>query len=106
MDGLRAHGSSQYHGEQLMLLQAEYVIGLWKLRTGAFDGGIHAIAFLDAGAAWTDPEHNYSIGDHKIELDGGLGVAAAEDKLRVYFAKDLHRTDSPFVARVRLQRPF
>jgi len=105
-DGLRAHSFAQYRGEQILLLQAEYVIGLWKLRTGAFEGGLHAIVFVDAGQAWTDPEHHWSVGDRKIEADGGVGIAAAEDKLRVYFAKDLHRTDSPFVTTLRLQRPF
>jgi hypothetical protein len=105
-DGLRAHDVAQYHGEQLALMEAEYIIGLWKLRTGAFEGGLHAIVFVDAGAAWNDPEHDWSIGDRKIEMDGGFGLAAAEDKLRVYFARDLHRTDAPFVVSVRLQRPF
>jgi hypothetical protein len=106
VDGLRAHSFAQYHGEQIALMQAEYVIGLWKLRTGAFEGGLHAIVFADAGAAWTDLEHHWSIGDRKIEMDCGVGLAAAEDKLRVYFAKDLHQTDSPFVITARLQRPF
>ena len=105
-DGLRAHTIAQYHGDQIALVQAEYIIGLWKLRTGAFEGGLHAIAFVDAGAAWTDPNHSWSIGDRKIEMDGGVGLAVSEDKLRVYFAKDLHRSDSPFVTTVRLQRPF
>jgi len=105
-DGLRAHSFAQYQGEQVALIQAEYIIGLWKLRTGAFEGGLHAIVFADAGQAWTDPDHRWSIGDRKIEMDGGVGLAAAEDKLRVYFAKDLHRTSSPFVITARLQRPF
>lgn len=106
VDGLRAHAFSQYRGDQLMLLQAEYVIGLWKLRTGAFEGGIHAIAFVDAGRAWSDPRHRWSVHEQAIEVDGGIGLAAAEDKLRIYFAKDLRRTGSEFVTSVRLQRPF
>ncbi|MGH7730945.1 MAG: BamA/TamA family outer membrane protein [Candidatus Eiseniibacteriota bacterium] len=106
VDGLRAHSFAQFRGEQALLLQAEYVIGLWKLRTGAFEGGLHAIAFVDAGKAWTDPRHRWSVTGQQIEVDGGVGLAAAEDKLRVYFAKDLRHSDSKFVASVRLQRPF
>ncbi len=105
-DGLRAHAFAQYRGEQLALLQAEYVIGLWELRTGAFEGGLHAIAFVDAGRAWSDPRHRWSIHEQEIQVDGGIGLAAAEDKLRIYFAKDLRRTGSEFVTSVRLQRPF
>ena len=106
VDGLRAHAFAQYRGDQAMLLQAEYIIGLWKLRTGAFEGGLHAIAFLDAGRAWSDPRHRWSVTGQEIEVDGGVGIAAAEDKLRIYFAKDLRRTGSDFVVSARLQRPF
>jgi uncharacterized protein (DUF3820 family) len=106
VDGLRAHPFGRYRGDQLVLLQAEYVIGLWKLRTGAFEGGLHAIAFVDAGAAWFDAGHRWSIGRQEIEVDGGVGLAAAEDKLRVYLAKDLRHSDSEFLVSVRLQRPF
>jgi hypothetical protein len=105
-DGLRGHTVSTFHGEQAFLTQAEYIIGLWKLRTGAFEGGLHAIVFVDAGQAWDDPGNHWSIGDRRIELDGGVGLAAAEDKLRVYFARDLHDNDSSWITTVRLQRPF
>lgn len=105
-DGLRGHTVAQFHGEQAFLTQAEYIIGLWKLRTGAFEGGLHAIVFLDAGQAWDDPGNHWSIGDRRIELDGGLGLAAAEDKARIYFARDLHDNDSSWIITVRLQRSF
>ncbi len=106
VDGLRAHAFAQYRGDQALLLQAEYIIGIWKLRTGAFEGGLHAIAFVDAGKAWSDPRRRWSVTGQEIELDGGVGLAAAEDKLRIYLAKDLRHSGSDFVASVRLQRPF
>ena len=106
VDGLRAHAFAQYRGDQAVLLQAEYIIGLWKLRTGAFEGGLHAITFVDVGRAWSDPRHRWSVGGQEIQVDGGVGIAAAEDKLRIYFAKDLRRTGSDFVVSARLQRPF
>ena len=106
VDGLRAHAFAEYRGDQLALLQAEYIIGLWQLRTGALEGGLHAIAFIDAGRAWSDPHHRWSIGDQRIEVDGGVGLAAAEDKLRIYFARDLRGSGGEFVTSVRLQRPF
>jgi len=106
VDGLRAHEFSEYLGNQLALAQAEYTIGLWRLRTGAFEGGLHAIAFVDAGRAWFDSRHRWSLGDQRMAVDGGFGLAAAEDNLRVYFAKDLQHTDSDFVISMRLHRPF
>ncbi len=106
VDGLRAHAFSQFRGDQLALAQAEYTIGLWRLRTGAFEGGLHAIAFVDAGRAWSDPRHRWSLDDQHVAVDGGFGLAAAEDNLRVYFAKDLQRTDSDLVISLRLHRPF
>ena len=106
VDGLRAHEFSAFRGDQLALAQAEYTIGLWRLRTGAFEGGLHAIAFVDAGRAWSDPAHRWSLADRHVAVDGGIGLAAAEDNLRVYFAKDLQRTDSDFVISMRLRRPF
>ncbi len=106
VDGLRAHPFSAFRGDQLMLLQAEYVIGLWQLHSGALEGGLHAIAFVDAGRAWDDPGHRWSVGDQEIAVDAGVGIAAAEDKLRVYFARDLRRSGSSFLVSMRLQRPF
>lgn len=106
VDGLRAHEFSEFRGDQLALAQAEYTIGLWRLRTGAFEGGLHAIAFVDAGRAWFDAGHRWSLGDQRMAVDGGFGLAAAEDNLRVYFAKDLQHTDSDFVISMRLHRPF
>ena len=106
VDALRAHPFASFRGNQLALAQAEYMIGLWKLRTGAFEGGLHAIVFVDAGTAWFDPEHRWSVADQSFAVDGGVGLAAAEDKLRIYFAKSLQHGDSDFVIHARLRRPF
>lgn len=105
VDGLRAHPFAAFRGDQLALVQAEYVIGLWRLRTGAFEGGLHAIAFVDAGRAWSDPD-GWGLGRQQLAVDGGVGVATAEDNLRVYFAKNLQRAGSDIVISVRLNRPF
>ena len=106
VDGLRAHAQGALRGEQIALGQAEYTLGLWRVRTRGFEGGLHAIAFADAGAAWNDADHGYAVAKQKFAVDGGFGLATSEDELRVYFAKDLHRPDSDFVISVRLQRPF
>jgi hypothetical protein len=106
VDGLRAHSFARYRGDQMLLAQAEYMVGLWQLRTSGFEGGLHAIAFLDAGRAWFNPEHGWDLGDQHIRADGGFGLGTSEDNLRVYFAKNLQEPDSDFVISVRLQRPF
>ncbi|MEO5987731.1 MAG: BamA/TamA family outer membrane protein [Candidatus Eisenbacteria bacterium] len=106
VDGLRAHPQGSLRGEQIALAQAEYTLGLWRVRTKGFEGGLHAIAFADAGAAWDDANHGYAVHSQKFALDGGFGLATSEDELRVYLAKDLQNPASDLVISVRLQRPF
>ena len=105
-DGLRAHAIGQYRGDQMLLGQAEVVVGLWQLRTRGFEGGLHAIAFLDAGKAWSDPGHDWDLGRQHLSADGGLGLGTSEDNLRIYFAKNLQDPRSGVVINVRLQQPF
>ncbi|MBI3539712.1 MAG: BamA/TamA family outer membrane protein [Candidatus Eisenbacteria bacterium] len=106
VDGLRAHPFDAFRGDQIALTQAEYSIGLWRRRHGSLRGGIAAIAFLDAGTAWSDPAHRWNLGDRHIATDGGVGLATAEDRLRVYLARDLQRSDGGIVLTVRFHRPF
>lgn len=106
VDGLRAHAQGSVRGEQIALAQAEYTVGLWRMRANGFESGVHAIAFADAGTAWNDSEHGYAVQKQKFEVDAGFGLATSEDGLRVYFAKNLQDIDSDFVISVRLQRPF
>ena len=106
VDGLRAHRLAEYRGNQLALAQTEYTVGLWKLRSQFFEGGLHAIAFVDAGRAWQNDEHHWDLDRQRVQTDGGLGLGTSEDNLRIYFAKNLRRPGSDFVVSVRLQRPF
>lgn len=106
VDGLRAHSFAQFSGDQMLLGQAEYDIGLWRLRSLVSPDGLHAIAFVDAGQAWSDPDHVWDLGRQHIATDGGFGLATADDGVRVYFARDLHKPASNFVISFRLQRPF
>ena len=85
---------------------AEYTVGLWTLRSPWFEGGLHAIAFLDAGRAWQDDADRWNIGRQRIADDGGFGLGTAEDNLRVYAARNLHESGSSFVWSARLRRPF
>jgi hypothetical protein len=105
VDGLRGHAFSEFVGDQLLLLQAEYTVGLWALESRDFGAGLQAIAFVDAGRAWSDRD-GWTLGEQRMAVDGGFGLATAEDDLRVTFAKDLQEPGSDFVVQVRLQRPF
>jgi hypothetical protein len=105
-DGLRAHGIASLRGDQLALGQAEATIGLWKLRSRFFEGGLHAIGFVDVGAVWTQPSNDWDVGRQPFEADAGFGLGTAEDNLRVYFAKNLHDSGSDLLVTLRLQRPF
>jgi len=106
VDGLRAHTFSQFVGDQMLLAQAEYDVGLWRLDRRAGPGGLHALVFVDAGRAWSNPEHDWDVARQNFETDGGFGLASADDALRVYFAKNLRKLESDFVISMRLQRPF
>ena len=107
LDGLRAHPFGSFRGDQLALGQAEYTFGLWRLRGRGFESGLHAIAFLDTGTAWFGDSSRWDVERQHFALDGGIGLSASEDNLRVYVARDLRangRVDP--VVSLRLQRPF
>jgi hypothetical protein len=106
VDGLRAHPFATYRGDQMALAQAEYTVGIWRLRSPWLQGGLHAMAFVDAGRAWNGTDYRYDLDKQQIRTDGGFGLGTSEDNLRVYFAKNLQDLDSPFVVSLRLQRPF
>ena len=95
-----------FQGEQLALAQAEYTIGLWALRGAGFEAGLHAIAFVDAGAAWDNAGARWDVEHQHFKTDGGFGLATNDDDLRVYVARDLADPDSKFIWSLRLQRPF
>jgi hypothetical protein len=103
VDGLRAHSFAAFRGDQAALGQVEYSAAIGN--GGRLENRLHAIAFVDAGRAWTHPEH-WDVGRQRFAADGGFGLSTAEDKLRVYFAKNLQDPDSDFVISARLQRPF
>jgi hypothetical protein len=105
-DGLRGHAIAQFHGDQLVLGQAEYTLGLWPLRSTLFDAGLHAIAFLDFGQAWDNPDGTWDVSHQRLDTDLGFGFSTSEDNLRVYFAKNLADPGSDFLVSMRLQRPF
>jgi hypothetical protein len=105
-DALRAHRMGALAGDQVALGQLEYSVGLWALRGSGFEGGLHAIVFADAGAAWDSPSGRWDVERQHFTTDGGFGLATTDDDLRVYVARDLARADSPLVWTLRLQRPF
>jgi hypothetical protein len=106
VDGLRAHGLNARTGNQVALAQAEYTIGLWALRGEGFEGGLHAIAFLDTGTAWDNPRNHWDVTKQRFLSDLGFGLATNEDDVRIYVARDLAANDADWVWSFRLQRPF
>ncbi len=105
VDGLRAHMFSQFRGNQMALAQAEYTIGLWRVSSQMFQGGLHAILFVDTGRAWSSA-NRWNVFDQELEADGGVGLSTSEDNVRVYVARDLKESHADFVVSLRLQRPF
>ena len=106
VDGLRAHDFSQYRGDELALTQAEFTVGLWQMKNSMLEGGMHAIVFVDAGRAWENPDHQWDVARQHLQVDGGFGIASADDGVRLYFARDLQDPGSDFVFSLRFQAPF
>ena len=106
VDGLRAHALNAFQGNQMALAQAEYTLGLWALRGEGFEAGLHAIAFMDVGRAWTNRADQWDFQHQHFATDGGLGLATSEDDVRLYVARDLSDPHSDFTWSLRLRRPF
>jgi hypothetical protein len=106
VDGLRAHNTAQFQGDQVLLLQGEYDLALWTLRRRWFDGGLRALVFIDSGKAWRNGGRGWDVNRQQLAVDGGFGLATDDDGLRVYFAQDLQEPRPDFNVGVRLQRPF
>jgi hypothetical protein len=105
VDGLRAQPFARFRGDQLMLAQAEYQLEVGRIASGGWQGALQVIVFLDAGRAWASPQR-WDIGRQRIQTDAGFGFSASEDRMRIYFARDLQRRDGEFLVSLRLQRPF
>ncbi len=106
VDGLRAHAFRAYAGDQVVLAQAEYTVGLWALRGEGFEAGLHAIAFVDAGSAWSSPDARWDLARQHVATDVGFGLASGDDGARVYVARNLNDRGAGYVWSLRLQRPF
>ncbi len=106
VDGLRGHSFGEFRGDQLALAQAEWSLDLWPIRTSNVDANLQALAFVDVGRAWANPEHTWDVNRQAFATDGGFGLATADDDLRVYVARDLQDPEASFVFSIRLQRPF
>jgi hypothetical protein len=106
VDGLRAHSFSEFRGDQLALAQIEYAASLWPYVRGWMNGGFQVLLFADAGLAWSNSEHHWDLGRQHAAIDGGIGIASAEDHLRVYFARDLRANNGATLVQLRLQKPF
>ena len=106
VDGLRGHRIGAFRGDQMALVQAEYTVGLWRVRTNGLEGGLHAIVFADAGSAWRGTGDRWDVAAQKFAVDGGFGIATSEDDVRLTFARNLQDPDSDFIVGLRLNRPF
>ena len=106
VDGLRAQSFARFKGEQILLGQAEYQIELGSIARKGHRAGLYAIVFLDVGTAWTSPNNEFDLSRQQMQTDAGFGFSFSENRMRVYFAKDLKKRDSDFLVSLRLQRPF
>jgi Omp85 superfamily domain len=106
VDGLRAQPFARFRGDEMLLGQAEYQVEIGRIAHRSMHGALQAIVFIDAGRAWTSPDHTFDLQNQHLQTDAGFGFAASEDRMRIYFARDLGDRNGKFLVSLRLQRPF
>lgn len=92
---LRGEPFKSQTGDQFYLATAEY--------SYLFHKNLHALAFLDWGAAFFGKG---SWNESSPALDGGVGIRIAEGPAMVTLARNLQRSDAPFLVGVRLGGTF
>jgi len=88
---LRGEPFKSMTGDQFYLANAEY--------SYLFHKNLHALAFLDWGAAWFG---RGAWSESRPALDGGIGIRIAEGPAMITLARNLQRADAPFLVGVRL----
>ena len=88
---LRGEPFKSMTGDQFYLANAEY--------SYLFHKNLHAVAFLDWGAAWFG---RGAWRDSRPALDGGVGVRIAEGPAMITAARNLQRSGAPLLIGVRL----
>jgi len=92
---LRGEPFKSMSGDQFYLLNAEY--------SYLFRKNLHAIFFVDWGTAWFG---RGAWSESRPALDGGLGVRIADGPATITLARNLQRSDAPFLVGVRLGGPW
>ncbi len=105
VDGLRGHPYGSFRGDNVLLGQAEYSIGIQAFDMRPHRDGLRALLFADAGTAWNRATQG-ELSAQRIAVDGGVGVGTTDEDFTVTFARNLQDPDSRFVVTLRLQRPF
>ena len=92
---LRGHEYKRFSGDQLLLANAEYYLLARK--------NVWTFAFLDWGAAWFGRDN---LSRQQFALDGGVGIRLGEGPIALTVARNLQRSDAPFLVGVRLGGSF
>ena len=88
---LRGEPFKSQSGDQFYLLNAEY--------SYLFHKNLHALAFLDWGTAFYGKD---AWAESRPALDGGIGIRIAEGPAMITLARNLQRSDAPYLVGVRL----
>jgi hypothetical protein len=88
---LRGEPFKSMTGDQFYLANAEY--------SYLFHKNLHALAFLDWGAAFFG---RGAWNESRPALDGGVGIRIAEGPAMITVSRNLQRSDAPFLVGVRL----
>lgn len=88
---LRGEPYKRYSGDQFYLVNAEF--------SYLFRKNLNALAFLDWGAAWFG---RHAWGESRPALDGGVGIRVADGPLVVTVARNLQRSDAPYLVGLRM----
>ena len=88
---LRGEPFKSQSGDQFYLVNAEY--------SHLFHKNLHAVAFVDWGTAFYGKD---AWKESRPSLDGGIGLRIAEGPAMITLARNLQKSDAPFLVGVRL----
>ena len=102
---LRGHPYKSSRGDQMLLGNAETQLRLLRGRERAgVRTDLRAVAFLDVGQAWLGD--SFDLSKQAIQVDAGLGLAAADERLALYVAQNLRSSKFDPLFSFRLSQPF
>jgi hypothetical protein len=94
-----------HRGDHYIVANLEYAVQAWRGRQRAgIRTNVQVLGVLDIGEAWSG--ESYDLGAQQMMLDAGIGLSAADERLRLYVLQDLRNKKIDPLWTIRLSSPF